>query len=198
MLRFLDGFDVSKLYFHRLPAKVAEVSGSHVWKKSVCCGGTWKEKNILQFKISKGEWLIYKKIVLQWNVTLESLNARPKSFTAFSDSDVTENCPLLLLHHCSVVKTWTTAVKKRRAVLCVFPVEIYSAHVEKSDHLDQYNFLIVLNEWMFWPLKGQKVKVSQLTCSVVCSVQTKIQKTTYYIFKQRTAAYPHIAGAGTR
>ncbi len=37
---FLDGFDVLKLYLHRLPAKAAEVSGSHFWKKSVYPGIT--------------------------------------------------------------------------------------------------------------------------------------------------------------
>ncbi len=31
----LDCFSVLKLYLHRLPAKAAEVSGSHFWKKSV-------------------------------------------------------------------------------------------------------------------------------------------------------------------
>ncbi len=36
----LDGFDVLKLYLHRVPAKAAKVSGSHFWKKHVNCGGT--------------------------------------------------------------------------------------------------------------------------------------------------------------
>ncbi len=46
---FLDGFDVLKLYIHRLPAKAAQVSGSHFWKKSVYHGGTPEGKtNLIQ------------------------------------------------------------------------------------------------------------------------------------------------------
>ncbi len=30
-LAFLDGFDISKVYLHTLPAKASNVSGSHFW-----------------------------------------------------------------------------------------------------------------------------------------------------------------------
>ncbi len=52
---FLDGFDVLRLYLHRLPAKAAKVRGSHFGKKSVCVEKHWKEKYTLQFKTFKGE-----------------------------------------------------------------------------------------------------------------------------------------------
>ncbi len=52
---FLDGFDVLKLYPHRLPAKAAKVRRSHFWKKCVCRGITLEGKNISQFKTFKGE-----------------------------------------------------------------------------------------------------------------------------------------------
>ncbi len=54
---FLDGFDVLKLYLHRLPAKAAKVRGSHFWKtKPVYCEITlYGKKIILHVKTSKGE-----------------------------------------------------------------------------------------------------------------------------------------------
>ncbi len=53
--RFLNGFDVLKLYLHRLPVKAAKVSGEDV-EKFVYRGIMLEGKNyILQFKTSKGE-----------------------------------------------------------------------------------------------------------------------------------------------
>ncbi len=47
---FLDGFDVFKLYLHRLPEKAAKVSSSHFWGKKIYSGGSLKY--ILHFKTS--------------------------------------------------------------------------------------------------------------------------------------------------
>ncbi len=44
---FLHGFDVLKLYLHRLPAKAAKVSGSHFWKKLVYHGITLDGKKYI-------------------------------------------------------------------------------------------------------------------------------------------------------
>ncbi len=45
---FLDGFDVFKLYLHRLPAKAAKVSGSHFCTISVLLwNNTGKQKLLL-------------------------------------------------------------------------------------------------------------------------------------------------------
>ncbi len=48
---FLDGFDVLKLFLHRLPAKAAKVSGCIFGKTLLTLEECWKEKNI--FFISK-------------------------------------------------------------------------------------------------------------------------------------------------
>ncbi len=49
---FLDGFDVLKLYLHRLQAKVAKVRGPHFWKKSIYRGGMLVGKKVLQWNIT--------------------------------------------------------------------------------------------------------------------------------------------------
>ncbi len=56
LMDVLDGFDVLKLYLHRLPAKAATVSGSHFWKKiQLPWNNAGRIKYILQLKTSKVE-----------------------------------------------------------------------------------------------------------------------------------------------